>query len=140
MNCPDRMHRDFMVPFREKTTNYLSILMHAPCQLRRPGVLSLLRICALAGLVGVSGWSTDDRQPPVEERAGSPRQFEPALTAEALTRNGAYTVQSYAVTLPAGAIFAACTVYYPGDGEPPFGGIAICPGFRETQAEIDWWG
>jgi dienelactone hydrolase len=140
MNCPDKMHHDFMVPFQEKTTDYHPTLMHAPCQLRRPGVLSLLRICALAGLVCAGGCSTGDCHPQVEESAGGLRQFEPALTAEALTRNGAYTVQSYAVTLPAGAMYPAGTVYYPSDGKPPFGGIAICPGFRETQAEIDWWG
>ena len=114
--------------------------MHAPCHLRRPSVLSLLRICALAGLVCATGWSTGDCHPPVAEKAGGSRQLEPALTAEALATNGAHTVQSYAVTLPAGAIYAAGTVYYPSDGSPPFGGIAICPGFRETQAEIDWWG
>ena len=107
---------------------------------RSSSVLSLLRICALVGLVVARGWCADDYPPPVEERAGGSRQIEPALTAEALTRNGAYPVQSYAVTLPAGAIYAAGTVYYPSDGKPPFGGIAICPGFRETQAEIDWWG
>ncbi len=107
---------------------------------RSSSVLSLLRICALAGLVVARGLSAGDYPPPVEERAGGSRQIEPALTAEALTRNGAYTVQSYAVTLLAGAIYAAGTVYYPSDGKPPFGGIAICPGFRETQAEIDWWG
>jgi triacylglycerol lipase len=114
--------------------------MHAPGQLRRPGVSPLLRICAVAGLICAGGYSTGDCHPPVEEGAGGSRQGEPALTAEALTGNGAYTVQSYAVTLPAGAIYAAGTVYYPSDGKPPFGGIAICPGFRETQADIDWWG
>jgi dienelactone hydrolase len=134
------MHHDFMVPFREKTPDYLPMLMQAPGQLRRPSVLSLLRICALAGLVCAIGGSKGDCHPQAEERAGGSRQVEPALTAEALTKNGAYAVRSYAVTLPAGAIYAAGTVYYPSDGKPPFGGITICPGFLETQAEIDWWG
>jgi len=114
--------------------------MQAPCQLGHPGVSSLLRISALAGLICAGGYSTGGCHPPGEAGAGGSRPDEPALAAGALTRNGAHAVQSYALTLPRGAGYAGGTVYYPGDGQPPFGGIVVCPGFREDQAEIGWLG
>ncbi|MGQ9425118.1 alpha/beta hydrolase family protein [Gilvimarinus sp. F26214L] len=64
---------------------------------------------------------------------------EPAPTADYLSGDGVYQVESY-TDLPDAPEYAEATVYYPADKTEPFGAVAIAPGFTETQDAIDWWG
>ena len=62
-----------------------------------------------------------------------------APTLESLTKPGPYKVESY-TDFPGVAEFKAGTIYYPADKAETFGGVAISPGFVESQENMSWWG
>ncbi|MBN1655505.1 MAG: hypothetical protein JXA30_17190 [Deltaproteobacteria bacterium] len=58
----------------------------------------------------------------------------PGLTPE----NGPYNFETF--TYPRGSSHGGATVYYPTDADPPYAGLAMCPGFTATQSSIANWG
>ncbi len=62
-----------------------------------------------------------------------------APTVASLSRNGAYAIRSY-ISLPDASEYGNATIYYPLDISGSIGGVAIVPGFTETQRHINWWG
>lgn len=71
----------------------------------------------------------------VEYRVG------PDPTAAALEQNGPFAYTSITVADAATPGFGAATIYYPTDTTlPPLGGVAIAPGYTETQSAISWFG
>lgn len=71
----------------------------------------------------------------VEHRIG------PDPTAAALERTGPFAYASLAVADAATPGFGAATIYYPTDTTlPPLGGVAISPGYTETQSAVAWFG
>ena len=86
--------------------------------------LSLFRCFALIASLTISayGFALDD-----------------APSYQSLAKPGAYEVASYTDS-PAVSEYGAATIYYPANKTEAFGGVAISPGFRETQENMDWWG
>lgn len=66
-----------------------------------------------------------------------PAHAEPTL--ESLNGNGPYDVASY-TDFPEVEAFSEGAIYYPENAEAPMGGVAISPGFTESQAHMRWWG
>jgi alpha-beta hydrolase superfamily lysophospholipase len=65
----------------------------------------------------------------------------PDPTAAAIEKNGPYAYTSVTVADSATAGFGAATIYYPTDTTlPALGGVAISPGYTETQSAISWFG
>jgi len=60
-------------------------------------------------------------------------------TRESLSRQGPYQVAFYS-SLPEVPEYAGATLYFPANKGDSFGGVAIAPGFVETQENIAWWG
>lgn len=57
----------------------------------------------------------------------------------ALARPGPFQV-AYYNQLPEAAEYSGATLYFPANRGTDFGGVAIAPGFTESQENIDWWG
>lgn len=53
--------------------------------------------------------------------------------------SGMYAVERYTSGFSSTG-FGGGTIYYPGDGKPPFGSVAILPGGSATQSSIAAWG
>lgn len=65
----------------------------------------------------------------------------PDPTAASLERNGPFAYASYTVADADTPGFGAATIYYPTDtSQGTFGGVAISPGYTETQSAISWFG
>lgn len=65
----------------------------------------------------------------------------PDPTASSLESDGPFASTSYAVADSATPGFGAATVYHPTDTSlPTLGGIAISPGYTETQTDVAWFG
>lgn len=65
----------------------------------------------------------------------------PDPTAAALQSNGPFAYTSYTVTDAKTPGFGAATIYYPTDtSQGTFGGVAISPGYTETQSAVSWLG
>ena len=65
----------------------------------------------------------------------------PDPTATALERNGSFTYTSTTVSSFSTPGFGAATIYYPtSTTSGTFGGVAIAPGFTETQSAVSWLG
>lgn len=60
-------------------------------------------------------------------------------TLESLARPGPYQV-AYYNQLPSVPEYAAATLYFPANRGTDFGGVAIAPGYTETQENMEWWG
>ncbi len=71
--------------------------------------------------------------------ATQPSSIDGAPTVESISRNGAYAIRSY-TGFPDAPEYGNATIYYPLDVNGPVGGVAIVPGFTETQRHINWWG
>jgi triacylglycerol lipase len=63
---------------------------------------------------------------------------EPDPTADSAAQNGSFTFASYTSGYADSPAYAAATIYYPTSATPPFAGVAISPGFLETQ--LTGWG
>ena len=61
------------------------------------------------------------------------------ITRESLGSPGPYQVAYYS-SYPAVPEFSAATIYFPANKGEDFAGIAISPGFLESQENISWWG
>lgn len=61
------------------------------------------------------------------------------ISREALGSPGPYQVAYYS-SYPAVPEFSAATIYFPANKGEDFGGIAISPGFIESQKNMSWWG
>ena len=61
------------------------------------------------------------------------------VAAEDLSRNGPYAFTSTTVANSATPGFGAATIYYP-TASGTYGGVAISPGFTETQSAVKWLG
>lgn len=61
------------------------------------------------------------------------------ISRESLGKPGPYQVAYYS-NYPAVAEFSAATIYFPANKGEDFGGIAISPGFVESQENMSWWG
>lgn len=65
----------------------------------------------------------------------------PDPTAAALQQNGTFAYTSFTLTDAQTPGFGAATIYYPTDTtQGTFGGVAISPGYTETQSAISWLG
>lgn len=65
----------------------------------------------------------------------------PDPTAAALQANGTFAYASTTLTDAKTPGFGAATIYYPTDTtQGTFGGVAISPGYTETQSAISWFG
>lgn len=65
----------------------------------------------------------------------------PDPTASALQATGPFAYASYTVADASTPGFGAATIYYPTDvSQGTFGGVAISPGYTETQSAISWFG
>jgi alpha-beta hydrolase superfamily lysophospholipase len=63
------------------------------------------------------------------------------MASTAGTAKGPYTTMSYTSGFADSPDFGAATIYYPtGDAAPPFGCVAIVPGFTALQSSIAAWG
>jgi len=78
----------------------------------------------LALALGLSFWVNVSAQDISRESLGSP---------------GPYQVAYYS-NYPAVPEFSAATIYFPANKGEDFGGIAISPGFLESQENMSWWG
>lgn len=61
------------------------------------------------------------------------------VTRESLGKPGPYQVAYYS-SFPAVPEFSAATIYFPANKGEDFPGIAISPGFVESQENMSWWG
>lgn len=61
------------------------------------------------------------------------------ITRESLGNPGRYQVAYYS-SYPAVPEFSAATIYFPANKGEDFGGVAIAPGFLESQENMSWWG
>jgi dienelactone hydrolase len=68
-----------------------------------------------------------------------PGQSGASPTVESISRNGAYAIRSF-ISFPDAPEYGNATIYYPLDSTGTIGGVAIVPGFTETQRHINWWG
>ena len=62
-----------------------------------------------------------------------------APTEISATTQGPYNVKSYTDGFPVNS-YGGGTIWYPTDADPPFGGVAVCPGFVSVQGQISGWG
>src|SRR4030095_88735 len=68
----------------------------------------------------------------------NPFERGPAPTASALQVAGPFAISS--TTVGSGNGCGAATIYFPTDtSQGTFGGIAVAPGFTETQSALRWW-
>ncbi len=80
---------------------------------------------------------------PTTASAGHETEFRrgPAPTATALESNGSFAYTSTTVSSFSTPGFGAATIYYPtSTASGTFGGVAISPGYTETQSAISWLG
>ena len=61
------------------------------------------------------------------------------ISRESLGRPGPYQVAYYS-SYPAVPEFSAATIYFPANKGEDFAGVAISPGFVESQENMNWWG
>ncbi|PCI79766.1 MAG: alpha/beta hydrolase [SAR86 cluster bacterium] len=61
------------------------------------------------------------------------------ISRESLGNPGPYQVAYYS-SYPAVPEFSAATIYFPANKGEDFGGVAISPGFVESQENMSWWG
>jgi len=61
------------------------------------------------------------------------------ITRESLGSPGPYQVAYYS-SYPPVPEFSAATIYFPANKGEDFPGVAISPGFLETQENMSWWG
>ena len=71
--------------------------------------------------------------------AGIPPADSGTPTAESLSRSGPYKIRAY-TGFPDAPEYASATIYYPLDTGERIGGVAVIPGFTESQRHINWWG
>ena len=62
-----------------------------------------------------------------------------APTKDSISGHGVYQVASY-TDFVASLSFRQGTIYYPVDTPGRIGGVAVSPGYTETQRHVDWWG
>lgn len=63
----------------------------------------------------------------------------PEPTVESLSRSGPHEIRAY-ISAPVPDEYARATIYYPLDTDGPIGGVAISPGYTQSQRHINWWG
>ena len=108
--------------------------------------LPLVRLVALSLLLGGCGGGGGGSG---DEGAGGggysgendvPLVRGPAPTIGSASAPGPYTADAYVTGFRDGPDYADATIWFPIDAEPPFGGVAVVPGFSSTQATIASWG
>ena len=68
----------------------------------------------------------------------NPFQRGPNPTASSVSATGPFAISS--TTVGSGNGFGSATIYFPTDtSQGTFGGIAVAPGFTETQSALRWW-
>ena len=72
----------------------------------------------------------------VTSTGGSAPDTGPSVAS--LSVDGPHEIRAY--TSPDVPEYGDATIYYPIDATSPVGGVAISPGFTETQRHINWWG
>ncbi|HMJ14319.1 MAG TPA: hypothetical protein VK524_23045 [Polyangiaceae bacterium] len=65
---------------------------------------------------------------------------DPPPTEASASTIGPYTYQTYTSGFRDSLAFGAATIYYPTNAPTPFAGVAVSPGFLETQANTLNWG
>ncbi len=61
-----------------------------------------------------------------------------SVTVASLSVDGPYEIRS--ILTPSTAEYRAATIYFPIDADLPVGGVAISPGYTQSQRNINWWG
>jgi dienelactone hydrolase len=83
-----------------------------------------------AGMGGMAG-STDPGD-------GVQREADPTMMTA--MNKGEYTVEKYTSGFRAPKAYGGGTIYYPTNADPPFGAVAVVPGFTAYQNSIQDWG
>jgi dienelactone hydrolase len=60
-------------------------------------------------------------------------------TSASASTKGPFKVMSYTSGFPVN-LYGGGTIWYPTDATPPFGAVAVCPGFVSAQSSIMGWG
>jgi dienelactone hydrolase len=60
-------------------------------------------------------------------------------TSASASAKGPYQVMTYTSGFPVN-LYGGGTIHYPTDATPPFGAVAVCPGFVAAQESIQSWG
>jgi dienelactone hydrolase len=60
-------------------------------------------------------------------------------TSASASTKGPFKVMSYTSGFPVN-LYGGGTIWYPTDAMPPFGAVAVCPGFVSAQSSIMGWG
>lgn len=64
----------------------------------------------------------------------------PGPTQESTEKIGTCTYATYTSGFADSPAFAGATIYYPTNAASPFAGVAVAPGWAETQANTEGWG
>lgn len=64
----------------------------------------------------------------------------PDPTEASASTSGPYAFQTYTSGFANSPAYGAATIYYPTNAPTPFAGVAVSPGFVETQANTNGWG
>lgn len=91
---------------------------------------------ALTATFGVAATTTTATAAPAPTASAAAK---PPVAAEDLSRNGPLAYASTTVADGSTPGFGAATIYYPKSGSA-YGGVAISPGFTESQSAISWLG
>jgi dienelactone hydrolase len=95
----------------------------------------------MGALAGAGGMASVDAgvDPDASISSGPfPRPDVPSVDSLSDEDDGPYDFATY--DLPATASYRSGIVYYPTNAEPPFVAVALCPGFTDSQIDVDWWG
>lgn len=71
--------------------------------------------------------------------AGTAPPTGPEPTVESLSRSGPHEIRAY-ISAPVPEEYARATIYYPLETDELIGGVAISPGYTQSQRHINWWG
>jgi dienelactone hydrolase len=96
------------------------------------------------GALGDAGAASDGGVAPVGDGGTGSSSLTPIVRGDAPTKAsasaaGPYKVMSYTSGFPV-MLYGGGTIWYPTDAEPPFGAVAVCPGFVSAQSSIMNWG
>ena len=92
--------------------------------------LRILRTSLLAALAFIAASCTT---------TGPTSSSSATISIASLSVDGPHAISGYS-NFPDVAEFGDATIYYPIDIDSPIGGVAISPGFTESQRHINWWG
>jgi dienelactone hydrolase len=91
----------------------------------------------VTGSSGETGDASGSVSAPASSSAPIMRGNDP--TSASASAKGPYQVMTYTTGFPVN-LYGGGTIHYPTDATPPFGAVAVCPGFVAAQSSIQSWG